>query len=60
MNLVKNENNKNEEESLPKIQKAEEEIKLFSYFKYSPKNFPEGKEEFSFCPKLSILVFTYI
>ena len=55
INLVKNENYKNEEESLPKIQKTEEEIKLFSYFKYSPKNFPEGKEEFSFCPKGKLL-----
>ena len=51
INLLKKEDYKNEEDSLPKIKKKEEEIKLFSYFKYSPKNFPEGKEQFSLCSK---------
>ena len=54
INLIKNEQYKKkslEEESLPKIQKSLKEIKLFSYFKYSPKIFPEGKEQFSLCSK---------
>ena len=40
-----------EEESLPKIQKFVGEIKLFCYFKYPPKIFPEGKEQFGLCSK---------
>ena len=53
INLVKNDNHKNdnnsEEQSLPKLQKSIGEIKLFSYFKYPPKIFPEGKEQFAVC-----------
>ena len=50
INLIKADN-KNEDESPSETQKKEEEIKLFSYYKYSPKNFPEGKEQFSLCSK---------
>jgi hypothetical protein len=59
INLIKNEDYKRsnaiEEDSLPKIQNNSKEIKLFSYFKYSPKNFPEGKEQFGICTKGKIL-----
>ena len=54
INLINNnsEEYKNEKDSsLPKIQKVEEEIKFFSYYKYTSKNFPEGKEQFSLCSK---------
>ena len=55
INLIKNEDYKNsnnkEDETLPKIHKSLGEIKLFSYFKYPPKIFPEGKEQFSLCSK---------
>ena len=56
INLIKNEDYKNssnnkEEELLPKIQKSLGGIKLFSYFKYPPKIFPEGKEQFGLCSK---------
>jgi hypothetical protein len=59
INLIKNEDYKRsnaiEEDSLPKIQNNSKEIKLFSYFKYSPKIFPEGKEQFGICTKGKIL-----
>ena len=56
INLIKNENYKkensiDEEEPLPKLEKSIKEIKLFSYFKYPPKIFPEGKEQFGLCSK---------
>ena len=55
INLIKNENNKkntnSEDQSLPKLEKTIGEIKLFSYFKYPPKIFPEGKEQFGICSK---------
>ena len=55
INLIKNEEYKRksriEEDSLPKIQNDLREIKLFCYFKYPPKTFPEGKEQFSICTK---------
>ena len=55
INLINNKNYKkeknSEEESFPKLQKTNGEIKLFSYFKYPPKIFPEGKEQFSLCSK---------
>ena len=50
INLI-NEEYKNDEELSSNIHKGEEEMRLFSYYKYSPKNFPEGKEQFSFCSK---------
>ena len=52
INIINNDEDiKNEDESLPKIKKVEEEIKFFSYYKYCEKNFPEGKEQFSLCSK---------
>ena len=44
------ENEKKEEESLPPIPHSDN-IKLFSYFKYPEKNFPEGREQFAICIK---------
>ena len=44
------ENEKKEEESLPPIPQSGE-FRLFSYFKYPEKNFPEGREQFSICIK---------
>ena len=58
VNLIKNnninennENNQNikEDYSLPQIEKNKNELKLFSYFKYPSKNFPEGKQQFALC-----------
>ena len=58
VNLIKNnninENNENNENikedySLPQIEKNKNELKLFSYFKYPSKNFPEGKQQFALC-----------
>ena len=54
-NLI-NENYKNTEDSNKKTNKEEKKekgikIKLFSYFKYSSKGCPEGKELFSLCSK---------
>ena len=48
INLVENE--KKEEESLPPIPESGV-FRLFSYFKYPEKNFPEGREQFSICIK---------
>ena len=50
INIIK-ENYKNEDEFFPKVGRAEEEMELYSFFKYSAKNFPEGKEQFSLCSK---------
>ena len=47
INLVENEK---KEEVLPPIPHSGE-IRLFSYFKYPEKNFPEGREQFSICIK---------
>ena len=44
------ENEKKEEESLPPLPHSGE-FRLFSYFKYPEKNFPEGREQFSICIK---------
>ena len=44
------ENEKKEEESLPPIPHTCD-FRLFSYFKYPEKNFPEGREQFSICTK---------
>jgi len=44
------ENEKKEEESLPPIPHSCD-FRLFSYFKYPEKNFPEGREQFSICTK---------
>ena len=48
INLV--ENDKKEEEALPPLPSSGE-FRLFSYFKYPEKNFPEGREQFSICIK---------
>ena len=48
INLVENE--KKSEEDLPPIP-SNGDLKLFSYFKYPEKNFPEGREQFSICIK---------
>ena len=48
INLV--ENNKKPEEVLPPIP-SNGNLRLFSYFKYPEKNFPEGREQFSICIK---------
>ena len=48
INLV--ENNKKLEEVLPPIP-SNGNLRLFSYFKYPEKNFPEGREQFSICTK---------
>ena len=48
INLVENE--KKEENVLPPIPTSGE-FRLFSYFKYPEKNFPEGREQFSICIK---------
>ena len=48
INLVENE--KKEEELLPPIPESGV-FRLFSYFKYPEKNFPEGREQFSICTK---------
>ena len=50
INLI-NENYKNEDEPFPKLSRIDEELELFSFFIYSTKNFPEGKEQFSLCTK---------
>ena len=44
------ENEKKEGQSLPPIPHSGE-FRLFSYFKYPEKNFPEGREQFSICIK---------
>ena len=48
INLI--EEQKKDEEILPSIPNSGE-LKLFSYFKYPEKNFPEGREQFSICIK---------
>ena len=48
INLVENE--KKPEEGLPPIP-SNEDLKLFSYFKYPERNFPEGREQFAICSK---------
>ena len=52
INLMKKEDDyKNNEESLNNNLQNSDEIKLFYYYKYSAKNFPEGKEQFGLCSK---------
>ena len=41
----------NKRQSQTKDKHVEEELKLFAYYKYSSKNFPEGKEQFGLCTK---------
>jgi hypothetical protein len=48
INLIENE--KKQEHGLPAIPSSED-LRLFSYFKYPEKNFPEGREQFSICIK---------
>ena len=48
VNLI--EDQKKEEELLPTIPNTDD-LKLFSYFKYPEKNFPESREQFSICIK---------
>ena len=48
INLVENE--KKAENALPPIP-SNADLRLFSYFKYPEKNFPEGREQFSICIK---------
>ena len=48
INLVENE--KKAENALPPIP-SNADLRLFSYFKYPEKNFPEGREQFSVCIK---------
>ena len=44
------ENEKKAENALPPIP-SNADLRLFSYFKYPEKNFPEGREQFSICIK---------
>jgi hypothetical protein len=44
------ENEKKSENALPPIP-SNADLRLFSYFKYPEKNFPEGREQFSICIK---------
>ena len=48
INLIENE--KKPEHGLPAIP-SNADLRLFSYFKYPEKNFPEGREQFSICIK---------
>jgi hypothetical protein len=42
--------------SLPLIPKEDNDLKLFSYYRYSNKNFPEGREQFVFSYDLTDIV----
>ena len=45
--------------NLPSLQrKGQKDIKLFSYYKYPIKNYPEGREQFSICIKNSDIIIT--
>ena len=45
--------------NLPSLQrKDKKDLKLFSYFKYPIKNYPEGREQFSICIKNSDIIIT--
>lgn len=50
LNFVNNEENKNSN-LFPLIPNTSRELKLFSYFRYPYKNFPEGRQQFSLCMK---------
>ena len=50
LNFVNNEENKNSN-LFPLIPNTSRELKLFSYFRYAYKNFPEGRQQFSLCMK---------
>ena len=40
------------------IEKAKKELKLFAYYKYPLKNFPEGREQFSVCRQENDIIIT--
>jgi len=51
--------NKKKDVHLPTLQqKGKKDLKLFSYYKYPVKNFPEGREQFSICRKNSEIIIT--
>lgn len=55
--LVNLSNKKKKEVHLPTLkQKGKVELKLFCYYKYPIKNFPEGREQFSICRKNSEII----
>ena len=53
INLVNNENDKN---MFPVIPHTSRDLKLFAYFRYAHKNFPEGRQQFSVCMKESNVI----
>ena len=53
INLVNNENDKN---MFPVIPHTSRDLKLFAYFRYAHKNFPEGRQQFSLCTKESNII----
>lgn len=50
VNLVKN-NEENKDSNMFPVIPTNGELKLFSYFRYPYKNFPEGRQQFSLCIK---------
>ena len=40
------------------LEKAKKDLKLFSYYKYPLKNFPEGREQFSICRQDNDIIIT--
>ena len=40
------------------LEKAKKDLKLFSYYKYPLKNFPEGREQFSICRQDNEIIIT--
>ena len=51
INLVNNNEEKKDGNAFPIIPSASDDLKLFSYFRYPKKNFPEGRIHFSLCIK---------
>ena len=56
INLV--EDKKKMDEMIPSIPNNTGDLKLFSYFKYPEKNFPEGREQFAICTKGTDILLT--
>ena len=51
--------NKKREVNLPNLlRKEKNRLRLYSYFKYPVKNYPEGREQFSICIKNSDIIIT--
>ena len=53
INLV---NNEEQNESNSEVPITKGELRLFSYFRYPKKNFPEGRSQFSLCIKNNIII----